>query len=536
MATPTRRPPRAFRLLRIGVRRTLVRIDRWDAKRLEGATPWGASLTLHATFLILIALLILLRTGDDGLKGEPGLTANFADQLIDDLTTLEDADQIGDPFNRLDDEFPSLSDDPTALNLNLPDLPDTIKFAPQLDLKPPELVADHLDLMNPEPATAAVRFSGEARTAPFTGRQAEAKAQLLRSEGGSVESEAAVERGLDWLARHQGPDGHWSLDPLPHCTGDGCPANASMQSDTAATGLALLPLLGAGHSHNEPGRYQKTIQDGLDWLLKVQKKSGELFTGGTGNARMYSHAIAAMALCEAYGLTRDRRLQEPAQRAVDFIVQAQNQQDRGWRYQPGAAGDTSVFGWQVLCLRSAHLAGLKVPPHAIKGCHAYLNYAATDRTGATYGYRPGRSADPVMTSEALLCRQYLGWKRTHPALRKGADLVFADLMESSQRNVYYWYYATQMLHNMGGPIWESWNLKIRDGLVANQFTGQGCDHGSWDPIAPQPDRWGRNAGRHYTTCLSLLTLEVYYRYLPLYRDASSHPLASSDAAERPAED
>ncbi len=527
-AVPLRKAPRAFRQLRYQVRRSLVRLDRWDAKRLEGATPWSASLVLHAAILIVLALFILLRSSNDGLEGEPGMLANFSKQLIDDLTTLEDADQVGDPFTRLDDEFPSLSDDPTELDLIVPELPKTIKFAPQLDLQPPELVADQRDLMNPDPGIAALRFSGEARTAPFNGRQAEAKAQLLRSEGGTAESEAAVERGLDWLARHQAPDGRWQLNPQPFCSGDGCLPRSASSSDTAATGLALLPLLGAGHSHNEPGRYQDTIQNGLAWLLKAQKKNGELYLGGAGNSRMYSHAIAAMALCEAYGLTRDRALQGPAQRAVNFIVESQNKQDGGWRYQPGASGDTSVFGWQVLCLRSAYLAGLKIPPGAIRGCHIYLNYAANDKAGATYGYRPGRSATPVMTAEALLCRQYLGWKRTHPGLRKGAELVFADLMESNERNVYYWYYATQLLHNMGGPSWEQWNLRIRDGLVANQVKGKGCDLGSWDPINPQPDRWGRNAGRHYTTCLSLLTLEVYYRYLPLYRDATNDPLAVAE--------
>jgi len=55
-----------------------------------------------------------------------------------------------------------------------------------------------------------------------------------------------------------------------------------------------------------------------------------------------------------------------------------------------------------------------------------------------------------------------------------------------------------------------------------QVTGMGCDRGSWDPIYPIPDRWAGSAGRLYLTSLSLLTLEVYYRYLPLYRTGDTH--------------
>ena len=93
---------------------------------------------------------------------------------------------------------------------------------------------------------------------------------------------------------------------------------------------------------------------------------------------MYSHAIATMALCEGYGLTQDKRLRDPAQKAINFIVKSQNTVDGGWRYQPGMAGDTSVFGWVLFALRSGSLAGLDVPKSTIRGCRTYLDFAATD--------------------------------------------------------------------------------------------------------------------------------------------------------------
>ena len=114
----------------------------------------------------------------------------------------------------------------------------------------------------------------------------------------------------------------------------------------------------------------------------------------------------------------------------------------------------------------------------------------------TYLYQPGRPRggnllDPVMTTEALLSRQLLGWPRDFPPLVKGVGMISAHLQESGDRNIYYWYYATQLLHNMKGDKWERWNLKIREGLISMQVKDGTCAQGSWDPFQPQPDLWGR---------------------------------------------
>jgi hypothetical protein len=345
------------------------------------------------------------------------------------------------------------------------------------------------------------------------------RAKLVLKEGGTKESERAVELGLDWLARHQRADGYWHLETSGQCIGSGCPPRGGMASDTAATGLALLPMLAAGHTHLEKSRYQMPISLGLKWLIKNQQASGEIYNeDGPFIAQMYSHAIAAMTLCEAYGITGDKALRAPAQKAIRFIQQSQNRTDGGWRYYPQMPGDTSVFGWQLFALRSASLSGLSVSKGTISRCRRYLDLAAADPGKVTYSYRPGQDASPVMTAEALLIRQYLGWNRDTPALLQGTALLSEHLEESDERNIYYWYYVTQLLHNMKGKEWEQWNRRVRDGLVSMQIVNDGCDRGSWDPEFPQYDRWGYRAGRLYTTSLSLLTLEVYYRYLPLYGD------------------
>ena len=85
-------------------------------------------------------------------------------------------------------------------------------------------------------------------------------------------------------------------------------------------------------------------------------------------------------------------------------------------------------------------------------------------------------------------------------------------MNREDRDVYYWYYATQTLHHLDGDVWDNWNRVMRQLLPEDQ-TKEGAERGSWSPIS---DRWGPHGGRLYVTCLSLYMLEVYYRHLPIY--------------------
>jgi hypothetical protein len=89
------------------------------------------------------------------------------------------------------------------------------------------------------------------------------------------------------------------------------------------------------------------------------------------------------------------------------------------------------------------------------------------------------------------------------------------------------------LHNLKNKDWDKWNPYVREELIKTQIKESGCASGSWDPLYPSEDRWGEAAGRLFETSLSILTLEVYYRYLPLYRTADTEGL-EGPAAEQPA--
>jgi hypothetical protein len=347
--------------------------------------------------------------------------------------------------------------------------------------------------------------------------------------GGTRVTELAVAGALSWLARHQNTDGTWSTEHFRSRCRDGvCSGGAKAESIFGGTALGLLPFLAAGQTHQTKGTYQRVVEKAVQWLVKNQKEGGGLFDSSYA---MYEHGLAAIALCEVYGMTGDSQVRGAAQSALDFIKRAQNKEG-GWRYMPGVEdSDTSVFGWEMMAYKSGMMAGLEVDQASMKKGYEWLTRWAhagvRDRSMlGQFCYRPTngpggeRGGDPVpsssMTAIGLLIVQYMGAPRSDPMLTGGVRHLMANLPDNKERNIYYWYYATQVMHNMSGPDWDAWNRRMRRVLVESQIK-TGCASGSWDPVKPTEDAWGSQGGRLMLTSLACLTLEVYYRYLPLYR-------------------
>lgn len=344
----------------------------------------------------------------------------------------------------------------------------------------------------------------------FAARDPLIRKQVVAREGGNDQTERAVAMGLKWLAKHQFADGHWSLDRFDEAGDCGGRCNQrGTASDASATALGVLPFLGAGYTQ-ERGDYRDVVERALTWLVADQREDGGFRSIDRGT--MYAHGQATIALCEAYALTRDRRLFEPAQRAVDYVVAAQHAAG-GWRYQPKQRGDLSVTGWEVMALRSAKTAYLRVPSEVLRRTEMFLDTVQTSPDRATFGYSPGDRETPAMTAEGLLCRQYGGWNADHPPLLRGADYLLNNHLPGPKDvNMYYWYYATQVMHHLGGERWQRWNDRMKTVLVGLQAE-EGHEAGSWSP-GKHHDPTG---GRLYMTALAVCTLEVYYRHMPLYR-------------------
>ena len=264
---------------------------------------------------------------------------------------------------------------------------------------------------------------------------------------------------------------------------------------------------------------------GLDFLLAQQKPDGDL-RGSSKAVGMYCHAMATLALCEAYALSLDEKLREPAERAVAFLARARARDGMAWRYLPGAqVGDTSILGWVVMALKSARESGLPIPGQASiqRGTLAWLDRVATGPDKGLARYQPWEPVTATMTAEAWVCRQFLGVGGPGASSTEAAASLLKNESDRGESNFYYWYYGTLAMYQHGGEPWTRWNDRVRDKIVGLQRPS-GHQAGSWDP---DDSMYGARGGRIYCTTLAALTLEVYYRYLRLY-DEPKLPARAGD--------
>jgi len=450
-------------------------------KAIRAAPPWLISCLFHMVLLMILGLVFLPQLGRRQIELETVWAEKLGDQLeFDSFLAGTSQDQVEEPILTPD---------------NLPEVPDPFAAPPKVEMIVPNGTTSTSDIPSTQIGLALM------------GREEGMKRALLAAYGGTGATEAAVQLGLEWLARNQKKQGQWSLVG-PYSDG------AIEENETAATAMALLAFQGAGITHRR-GRFKENVARGWQWLLEEQDADGCFYHEGPFNHRFYTQAQCTIALCELYGMTKDEKFKEPAERAVQYLLKSQSSEG-GWRYSPQSDSDLSVTGWVVMALQSARMAYLAVPEDTFRRIERFLDRVAHEG-GSRYCYQRGYEPSATMTAEGLLCRQYLGWPRNDDRLIAGVEYITrkSNLINYDKPNVYYWYYATQVCHHMEGEYWKRWNEVMRQEVPEHQVK-VGREKGSWDPMKPRRDEWADHGGRLYVTCLSIYMLEVYYRHLPLY--------------------
>jgi uncharacterized protein YcnI len=397
-----------------------------------------------------------------------------------------------------------------VVDASLPEPVETLDLAPLPMLTvvgnplAPALVELPIALPQPRPV-AAPSLSLTIPTSQIAGRSAidflplqlelpacdePSSAKIVSESAGNPAASAAIEQGLAWLAAHQHADGGWRFDMhAGPCRGQ-CRNSGAERSTTAATGLALLPLLNADPYDTN------AVDAGLSYLqsrLVITRDGGDLREG-----TMYGQGLATLALARGLRRTGDESLREPTQQAALFIVQAQHPRG-GWRYFPGQAGDITIVGWQIAALDAARAADLAVPEETLLRAGEFLDSVQTD-DGTAYGYqRPEsqRSASAI----GLASRMRLGWHPLDSRIERGVEhLARAG---PSYDDMYFNHYAAFVIRESGSRGWPEFRERIVKHLAATQATS-GHEAGSWHFADPHTSPGGRLCD----TALALLILQT----------------------------
>lgn len=397
-------------------------------------------------------------------------------------------------------------------------------------------------------ATAtATAESGDPEDRPLANRQGASHERALERFGGNRRTERAVADGLAWLAAHQRADGVWERErfdlccpPDDRCGGVAVDRN-NHELNVGLSALATLAFLGAGYTH-EQGPYADTITRAFNYILAQQTSDGTF--SPTSAFQIYNDAVATLAIAEASIMTRDPVFDRPLRRAVAHLARAQ-QDSGGWDYTAHATNrnDTSITGWVLMALKSAQAAGAPPPASAVWRMIGHFE-RATERDGRVWyadegiGVQRDRATGlrvqrygPAMVAVGLYAHATIGWRPDDAIAQRQAERLLADppsyermtrLDPSGLHSEYYWYYGTLALFHRGGDEWRTWNRALRDCIVEYQErpvrpNGQRRHaYGSWPPFGLKWGKWGKMGGRIYSTAINVLTLEVYYRYVPTY--------------------
>jgi hypothetical protein len=299
----------------------------------------------------------------------------------------------------------------------------------------------------------------------------------------------AVQRGLIYLKNQQNSDGSFGRGQYGRHVGI-----------TALCGLAFMA------DGNLPGRgpYGEQVEAALRFVLDHATDSG-LLAAETSHGPMYGHGFATLFLGEIYGMNpHDRRVREALVKAVELIVGTQNEEG-GWRYNPVPYdADISVTICQVMALRSARNAGIKVPKETIDKAVEYVRNCQNTDGGFRYMIRTGASAWP-RTAAGVASLFYAGIYRDD-SIDRGLEYLLDNALPgralTGQHYYYGHYYAVQAMYLAGGRFWSQWWPAVRDELIARQDVNGG---------------YFSNYGGAYATAMSLIVLQMPKRYLPIFQ-------------------
>jgi len=482
-------------------------------RKLERFGGPVASIVINATIVIVLINVVVFRTLETGRDVQVQVVEN------------EQIPELEEELQKLDELPPDKNLAPVEAAEAVPDTP------------PDELMSDSLDLAG---LTVSEVQSPLTMQGLFAGRTEGARADRLKKFAGGYGEriEAAVVRGLDWLAAQQNPVGYWGEVSKYNQTWHDRKWISSMGNDQRSarlTSLCLLAFLAHGETP-QSAKYGEAVQRAIEYLLAQQDPETGLFVPlaerrpekSGEDLGVYSHAQATYALAEAYALTRAPVLKRPVERGIQMIIAGQLENGTWGNWYEQKIADSSATSWQVQALKAAKAAGVQMD-----GLDAAMQKAAGGvgylyKGEGIWYYRKGdllkapREGGPIMSGAMVLSLQLLGLQND-PMVLAGLrymndfgvtewNKAWETPINKSLPATYEWYYNTQAVFQRGGSRWTSWNADFAPMLLSHQNP-----EGWWLGIGQEPGE-----EQVYSTSLCTLALQVYYRILPTFTREEAH--------------
>lgn len=342
---------------------------------------------------------------------------------------------------------------------------------------------------------AAVVFSQDSSAPETDSREAEPTVELSGMTFVTPETQASIDRGLEWLASQQQSNGAFG-------------SGLMYKGNVAVTALCGMAFLSAGSSPGR-GKYGLQVERAVDYILKNTRANGYIINERyKSHGPMYGHGFATLFLAEVYGMSPDEEVREALQKAVKLIVETQNE-DGGWRYLPEPrVADISVTVCQLMALRAARNAGIYVPKSTVDDSIEYVRRSQNPDGGFRYQLTIGRADSEFPRSAAGVVAFYNAGIFEGEEITRGLDYLMrslprGEIFRYESHYFYGHYYAVQAMWHAGGAYWDQWYPAIRDELLRRQV-----ENGSW---------LSTSVCNEYGTAMALLVLQLPNNYLPIFQ-------------------
>jgi len=303
---------------------------------------------------------------------------------------------------------------------------------------------------------------------------------------------------MTWLVANQEDEGNWAVGRWG--------GSAHESSSVGVTGAAVLAFHSQGHTERA-GQFKEGVRRAVAFLASQQRPDGRIGVASLeeDDDAALNHAIAALALSEAYAMSRYKTAGLAASRALEWTLKNQLASG-GWSRSLGGKPDLETSVYCLLFLKSAQIGGLSLD--ATEACGRAATWIIREADGA--------EDEGFVLAGALIAAGVISSKEGRVSRKPLEDrlLAWPAASRGNEKEYLTWWWGCWAMFRAGGASWSAWNRAFRDAIPPRRIVepADPSIHLSWPPVGE-----GAVYGRAHTTAMAILARSTYFRYLPILK-------------------